>query len=374
MATISLKNLQKKYPGRTGDILALDDVSVELADRSLSVVTGRNGSGKTTLLRAIAGLEEISGGEISIGDRAVTSLAANARDVAMVFPVDALYPAMSVRQNIALGLKLRKFSATEINRRVQDSAQALGVAELLDALPSGLSAVQRQRVALARAVARQPKVLLCDEPLAAFDASTRAQLRAEIRKLHERLETTIVYATADPAEALALGERILVLHEGRVQQYDVAATIYEAPANVVVAGFLGVSPMNLIRGTLKQERDFFLFREAEEGTLQARISLGSAGGDWNGKSVVLGLRPEDVELVQAPKGQEPPDSFPALIDFVETNGAANVVHLQTGAHTIVAQQAGRGPEQSAGRRVRFRFAPDKAHFFDPASGLRLARP
>ncbi len=372
MATISVKSLQ--CPVKTGDGCALDGVSVEFADRSLTVVTGPRGSGKTTLLRAIAGLEEVSGGEISIGGRAVTSLAADARDVAMLFAVDALYPAMPVRQNIALGLKLRKFSATEISRRVEDAARALGVEEFLDALPSALSAVQRQRVALARAVARQPKVLLCDEPLAAFEPGSRAQLRAELRKLHERLETTIVYATADPAEAMALGERIMVLREGKVQQHDRAETVYSTPANLAVAGFLGVPPMNLIHGTLKQERDSLLFREAGEGTLQMRTSLGSEGDDWNGRAVVLGIRAEEIELVQAPKGQEPPDSFPALIDFVETTGAGSVVHLQTGAHTIVAQQSARGMEPATGRRVRFRFSPEKAHFFDPEAGSRLIRP
>ncbi len=373
MATITLKNLQKKFSGKTGETLALDSVSLEIADRSFSVVTGPEGCGKTTLLRVIAGLEEVSSGEISIGDRDVTSLAASERDVAMVFPMDALYPAISVRQNIALGLKLRKFSATEIDRRVQDAAQALGVAEFLEARPSDLSAVQRQRVSMARAVARQPKVLLCDEPLAAFDAGTRAQLRAELRKLHERLETTIIYATADPAEAMALGERIVVLREGTVQQHDVAATVYDAPANLFVAGFLGAPPMNLIRGTLKLERDSFLFREAEEGTVQARIphrsgrrrlerqsgrARDSAGGDRVGPGAE---RPGAAEQLSRP------DRFRG-----NERRSDNRPTPDRRPHHRGGQQPGRGTEPSAGRRVRFQFEPEKAHFFDPDSGLRLA--
>ena len=357
MAAVRLKNLS---------------LTLEIPDRALAVVTGPVGCGKTMLLRLIAGLEKTPEGEIFLGEKRVSDLPPGERDVAMVFSQDALYPRLSIRENIAFGLKRRKFSQTETNRRVEDAAAVVGIAELLERRPAELSAVQRQRASIARAIARQPKVVLLDEPWANFDAATSALMRADLRKLHERLEATMIYATRDASEAMALGERIVVLREGRVEQEGSLAEVYEKPANLFVAGFLGAPPMNLIHGTLKLEREALLFREANEGTIEVRLPLAgrAAAAELVGKPVVLGIRPENVEIVSAGKGQEPPDSFAALIDFMEMTGGSVTLHLQTGAHTVIARLSG-GREEPAGRRARFRFEAEKVHLFDLDSTRRM---
>ena len=378
MAKVSLKSISKVYPGgkKQREGMAVSDVTLEIESREFVTLTGPAGSGKTTLLRMIAGLEEASQGDIYIGDRKVNGLKPKERDVAMVFPQDALYPAMSVRENITFGLKLRKFSSSEITRRVEDSSATLVIADLLELRPQELSPAQRQRVSIARAIARQPKVLLFDDALANLDRGARAEMRAEIRKLHERLQTTVIYSTGDASEAIALGERLVVLSAGSVQQNDLVRGVYDTPANLFVAGFVGAPPMNFVRGTLKLEPDSLLFCEADEGTIQARIPLSEhpAAREHVGKPILLGVRPEDVEIATAVKGQENPAlSSPAVIDFVETNGAETDFHLQTGAHTIVCRVF-REAEQDwpAGRRVRFRFTLEKAHLFDPVSTRRIA--
>lgn len=372
MAKVSLNHLHKTYPVSGGkEVAAIGDLSLEIQNREFVVMTGPPGSGKTTLLRLIAGLEQATSGEIAMDDRALANLKPHEREVAMVFPDDALYPEMSVRQNIELGLKRRKFSQTEISRRVEDAATAMGIAELLARPPRELSTEQRRRAAIARAIARQPRVLLLDEPLAALDPAARTQLRAEIRKLHERLQTTVIYATRDASEALAMGERLIVFRAGRMEQDDAPRTAYAAPANVFVGGFLGT--MNFVGGTLKRDRDGWLFTEAEEGTIQVRFPFKETRGDAEtpGGAVLLGIRPENVEIGEVAKGTETAETFPALLDFVETTGAETILHLETGAHGIVSRRASTARDQPAGRRVRFRFDLEAAHFFDPVSGLRL---
>ncbi|MEP6821172.1 MAG: ABC transporter ATP-binding protein [Chthoniobacterales bacterium] len=348
--------------------------SLEIDDREFAVLTGPLGSGKTAILRMIAGLETPTQGDIFIGDKKVNDLSPADRDVAMVFADDALYPGMSLRQNIAFGLKQRRFSATELTRRVEDAAAAMSIANLLDWKPAEVSPEQRQRASIARSVARQPKVILCDEPLARFGSATRARLRADFRQLRERLNTTIVYATRDAAEAMALGGRVLVLRDGKVEQSGAVAEVYASPANVFVASFLGAPPMNFIEGTLKLERDAWLFRESGEGTIGIRLLQSDfpALKNLSSPAVTLGIRPENLGIHPAAKGDDSPQSFPALVDFVETTGAESTFHLHTGAHAIITRRFGTSQEQPAGRRVRCHFDLSHLHFFDPASKNRVA--
>ncbi len=349
--------------------------SLEIGDREFAVLTGPSRSGKTAILRMIAGLDNAGTGEIFIGEKKVNDLAPAERDVAMVFAEDALYPGRSLRQNIAFGLTQRKFSETEVTRRVQDAAAALSIAEVLERKPAEVSPEQRQRTSIARAIARQPKVILLDEPLAKLEPAARAGLRAELRQLHERLKTTIIYATRDASEAMALGERVVVLREGGVEQSGTMAEVYASPENVFVAGFLGVPPMNFIGGMLKPERDSWLFRESGEGTIEIRLLQAEfpALQAFSGQSITLGLRPENLEIRAMIKGSEPPSSFPALVDFVETMGADSTFHLHTGAHAMIARRSGASEEQPAGRRVRCQFDLKHLHCFDPATGKRLPR-
>lgn len=348
--------------------------SLEIGDREFAVLTGPRGSGKTAILRMIAGLDELATGEIFLGEKKVNDLSPADRDVAMVFADDALYPAISLRQNIAFGLKQRKFSAAEVTRRVEDAAAALSIADALDRKPAEVSAEQRQRASIARAIARQPKVILCDEPLAKFDSAIRARLRAELRQLHERLNTTIVYATADASEAMALGERVVVLRAGGVEQSGPLAEVYASPANVFVGRFLGAPPMNFIAGSLKPERDAWVFRESGDGTIELRLLQAEfpALANLAGHDVTLGIRPENLAIQAAVKGSESPDSFPALVDFVETMGADSTFHLHTGAHAISARRFASSQDQPAGRRVRCQFDLSHLHFFDSASAQRVA--
>src|SRR5256714_1079623 len=272
MAKVVVKNVSKVYRGDKGrDVTAVRDVNLEIHDREFVVLVGPSGCGKSTTLRMIAGLEEISRGEIYIGDRLVNDVAPKDRDIAMVFQNYALYPHMTVYDNLAFGLKLRKYSKTEIKKRVQDAARTLGIEDLLERNPKALSGGQRQRVAVGRAIVRQPKVFLFDEPLSNLDAKMRVQMRAEITKLHQRLQATIIYVTHDQIEAMTMGDRIVVMNNGKVQQIDTPLKLYNEPDNLFVAGFLGSPPMNFINGELKQERDAIVFKEMQGGTIQVRF-------------------------------------------------------------------------------------------------------
>src|SRR3954453_8983000 len=272
MAKVIVKNVFKIYPGeKGGDITAVNDVSLDIQDREFVVLVGPSGCGKSTTLRMIAGLEEISRGEIYIGDRLVNNVPPKDRDIAMVFQNYALYPHMSVYDNLAFGLKLRKYPKAEIAKRVTDAAGILGIEELLTRKPKALSGGQRQRVAVGRAIVRQPKVFLFDEPLSNLDAKMRVQMRTEITKLHQRLQATMIYVAHDQVEPMTMGDRIVVMNAGVVQQNDTPLKLYNAPVNLFVAGFLGSPPMNFINGTLKQERDSLVFRETEGGTVEVHL-------------------------------------------------------------------------------------------------------
>ncbi|MDR1193166.1 MAG: ATP-binding cassette domain-containing protein, partial [Peptococcaceae bacterium] len=250
MASISLRNLSKVYPG---GVAAVSDFNMEIADKEFIVLVGPSGCGKSTTLRMIAGLEEISGGELYIGDRLMNDVAPKDRDIAMVFQNYALYPHMTVYKNMAFGLELRKTPKDEIRRRVEEAARILGITDFLSRKPKALSGGQRQRVALGRAMVRNPAVFLLDEPLSNLDAKLRASTRAELIKLHRRLETTFVYVTHDQIEAMTMGDRIVVMRDGLIQQIDAPQRLYDAPRNLFVAGFIGNPRMNLIEGVLRED-------------------------------------------------------------------------------------------------------------------------
>ena len=375
MANVSVKNVYKIYPGeKGGDITAVSDVSLEIADREFVVLVGPSGCGKSTTLRMIAGLEEISKGDVFIGERRVNDVPPKDRDIAMVFQNYALYPHMSVYDNMAFGLKLRKFAKPEIKKRVQDAAAILGIEELLERKPKALSGGQRQRVAVGRAIVRQPKVFLFDEPLSNLDAKMRVQMRTEITKLHQRLQATMIYVTHDQVEAMTMGDRIVVMNQGVVQQNDAPLKLYNEPVNLFVAGFLGSPPMNFIHGTLRQERDVLVFRELEGGTIEARLPVrdGGAAAEFVGKPLLLGIRPEDIEVARLNNAEgNAPSRFPAIVDIVEPMGAETNLYLQTGAHTVVCRSHAAMDHREAGHRMQFEMNLKKAHLFDPVSTNRI---
>jgi multiple sugar transport system ATP-binding protein len=374
MAKVSVQHVYKIYPGEKGrDVTAVTDVNLEIEDREFVVLVGPSGCGKSTTLRMIAGLEEISKGDIYIGEKRVNDVPPKDRDIAMVFQNYALYPHMSVYDNMAFGLKLRRYPKTEIKKRVMDAAGILGIEELLDRRPKALSGGQRQRVAVGRAIVRQPKVFLFDEPLSNLDAKMRVQMRTEITKLHQRLQATMVYVTHDQIEAMTMGDRIVVMNGGVVQQIDTPLKLYNEPANLFVAGFLGSPPMNFINGALRRERDSLTFSESHGGTLKVQLpaSQWKNAGDWLDGPVLLGIRPEDIELAQYAGTHEATASFPAIVDIVEPMGAETNLYLQTGAHTVVCRSQRPLDHREAGHRFQFEMNLQKAHLFDPTSGSRV---
>ena len=373
MANVSLKNLTRIYPGKDGrDRTAVNNLNLEIQDREFVVLTGPSHCGISSIVRMIAGLDDVSKGDVFIGDRRANDLPPKDRDIAMVSQDYAPYPRMSVYENLAFGLKRRKFPNAEIKKRVQAAAGIVGLEELLESKPQSLSSAQRQRVALARAIALQPKVFLFDEPLANLEAKTRGEMRNQIAKLHQRLQATMIYATHDPVEAMALGGRIVVVNDGVIQQDGTALSLYDEPANSFVAEFLG-APFNLIQGTLKQDRDSLVFSERDDGTIEVRwpISEFPEARDFVDKPVLLGIRPEDISVAQSSKAERYSGSFRAIVDLVEVIGADVNIYLQTGAHTLVCR-AGRSVDQlEAGHRLQFELNSPKVCLFDPISRRRI---
>lgn len=372
MAKVTLKNVFKTYQGdKGGDISAVQDFNLEVKDREFVVFVGPSGCGKSTTLRMIAGLEEITKGDILIGDRLVNEVAPKDRDIAMVFQNYALYPHMSVYDNLAFELQLRKFPKAEIRKRVQEAAGILGIEELLERKPKALSGGQRQRVAVGRAIVRQPKVFLFDEPLSNLDAKMRVQMRTEITKLHQRLQATMIYVTHDQVEAMTMGDRIVVMKEGVIQQTDAPLALYNRPANLFVAGFLGSPSMNFIKGKLKDSADGVIFKEMEGGVIECKLTGHAAAKEFVGKEVVLGIRPEDLEVVQ---GVERPAGcrFPAIVDLVEPMGAETNLYLQTGMHTLICRSETHFEHREVGHRLQFEMDLAKAHLFDPVTTHRIA--
>ncbi|MBA3883114.1 MAG: ATP-binding cassette domain-containing protein [Chthoniobacterales bacterium] len=377
MANVTVKNLSKSFPGQEASgRSSVSDVSFEIVDGEFAVLIGTPGSGKTTVLRTIAGLEDTSRGDIFIGGRRVNDVSPKDRDIAMVFRDSALYPHMSVYDNIAFGLKRRKFGETEIRKRVEDAASILAIEKLLHQKPPVLPAGDRMRVALARAIVRQPKVFLFDDPLGDLDVKTRAEIRADIARLHQRLEATMIYVTPDQTEAMTMGDRLVVMDRGVVQQSDTPQAVYHTPANVFVAGLIGSPPMNFIHGKLKQEREALVFSESDGGTIESRFNAADRpeARSFVGKAVIFGIRPQAVRPVQQADGKgSVRTSFPALIDIVAPMGAETDLSVQTGAHKIVCRSSAVAESSSqAGRRVRFEIDVAAAHLFDPDSTRRIA--
>jgi multiple sugar transport system ATP-binding protein len=381
MSKVTLKDVYKIYPGeKGGDVIAVRNFNIEISDREFVVFVGPSGCGKSTTLRMVAGLEEISRGEIFIGDKRVNDIPPKDRDIAMVFQNYALYPHMSVYENMAFGLKLRKFPKAEIQKRVNDAAAILGLGELLDRKPKALSGGQRQRVAVGRAIVRQPKVFLFDEPLSNLDAKMRVQMRTEIIKLHQRLQATMIYVTHDQVEAMTMGTRIVVmdavvnpetgLKEGVVQQIDAPLNLYSNPVNQFVAGFLGSPAMNFLKGSLRKDGENIVFKEASGGAVELNLGTRPPAQAYAGKDVVLGVRPENCDLLPAGK---PPSksSFQAVVDIVEPMGAETYFYLQTGAHTVISRSHSTVDQREAGHRLLFEIDIEKVHLFDPDTGARI---
>jgi multiple sugar transport system ATP-binding protein len=385
MAEIVLDQITKLF----GDVIAVNSVSLEIPDGEFVVLVGPSGCGKSTILRMIAGLEEVTAGEISIDGEQVTDLEPKLRDIAMVFQNYALYPHMSVAANLEFGLKLRHMPKAERQRRVQEVAEILGLDQLLHRKPSELSGGQRQRVAIGRAMVREPKAFLMDEPLSNLDAKLRVHMRAELQRLHERLGTTTVYVTHDQVEAMTLGDRVAVLRDGVLQQVDTPQNLYRHPANLFVAAFIGSPPMNLV--------------EAEIGDGAARfagfsVPIGaSAVGAYNGGSVILGIRPSDIEDASLWHGEELP-TIEVTADVTEELGSEVNVIFRVDAPPVATEEIRAATDEDdeqillrvdeqptavfcarvdarthivPGERITLTLDPSRFHFFDPDTGLAI---
>jgi multiple sugar transport system ATP-binding protein len=332
MASVTYKHVTKRF----GDVVAVSDLTIEIADKEFLVFVGPSGCGKSTSLRLLAGLEEITEGEIYIGDRLVNDVPPKDRDIAMVFQSYALYPHMTVYDNMAFGLKLRKVPKQEIDRRVKEAATMLGIEHLLDRKPKQLSGGQRQRVAVGRAIVREPNVFLMDEPLSNLDAKLRVQARGEISKLHQRLGTTFIYVTHDQTEAMTMGSRIAVLRDGILQQVDTPQNLYTAPGNVFVAGFIGSPAMNFFDATLIQENGT-MYLDSRDFRVTIPEELKSTYKPYLGKEVVFGIRPEHIHDPEFP----PPGIKPALVegkvDVTELMGNEVFAYFNTDHHEFIAR-------------------------------------
>jgi len=360
MAKVQLQGVRKVYDN--GQV-AVQGATFEVADGELMVLVGPSGCGKSTLLRMVAGLEEISGGTLTIGDRVVNDVAPKDRDIAMVFQSYALYPHMTVAENLAFGLKLRGHDKATISKRVTEAADTLGLTDMLDKLPKAMSGGQRQRVALGRALVREPAVFLLDEPLSNLDAKLRHSVRTEIAQLHRKLGTTMIYVTHDQVEAMTLGQRIVVLKDGVIQQIDTPMALYDRPANLFVAGFLGSPAMNVLRGTLQRNDSGVVVQDT-----QLTAPLGQAAIDpaWIGRTVAVGVRPEHLQ----PAAADDSTAFVATIDGIEPVGNEIFVNMTGGGQPLVMRVAPQALP-AVGETIRVAIHPQGLHFFDAESGERL---
>ncbi len=365
MAGLKLKNIKKVYPN---GYEAVKDFNLDIEDKEFIIFVGPSGCGKSTTLRMIAGLEDITSGELWIGDKLVNDVEPKDRDIAMVFQNYALYPHMTVYENMAFGLKLRKVPKDEIDKKVREAAKILDLEALLDRKPKALSGGQRQRVAMGRAIVRNPKVFLMDEPLSNLDAKLRGQMRIEISKLHQKLGTTIVYVTHDQTEAMTLGTRIIVMNDGIVQQCDTPQALYDTPCNLFVAGFIGSPQMNFLDAECKIEgTKAVLTVDGAEIVLPEAKAQKLIDGGYDGKTVILGIRPEDVHDEPEFIAKSPDTVIEATIRVYEMLGAEVFLYFDYAGAGMTARVE---PSTTArtGDTVKFAFDPKKIHVFDKESG------
>jgi multiple sugar transport system ATP-binding protein len=355
LATVTFDHVSKRY---SGDVVAVNDLNLQIADGEFLVLVGPSGCGKTTALRCVAGLESISDGKLLIGDRVVNDVAPKDRDIAMVFQSYALYPHMSVFDNLAFGLKLRKMAKADIDARVREAAGILGLERYLDRKPKALSGGQRQRVALGRAIVREPKAFLMDEPLSNLDAKLRVQTRAEIARIHRRLGTTILYVTHDQVEAMTMGDRIALMKDGLLQQAGTPETLYKHPANLFVAGFIGSPAMNFVTVTAAGEE---LMMGQSKLTLAGEAAKAAANRPA-GTSLTIGFRPEHLEVASGTAGQA--ITFSATVDVVEYMGNEELIHLRAEGNEIVALLPSDRKVQ-VGEQIPLAVALDHLYLFDP---------
>ncbi|WP_067840669.1 ABC transporter ATP-binding protein [Amphibacillus sediminis] len=359
MAELVLKNIDKIYD--KDGVKAVDDFNLEIKDKEFIVFVGPSGCGKSTTLRMIAGLEEITSGEFYIDDKLMNDVAPKDRDIAMVFQNYALYPHMNVYDNMAFGLKLRKFRKDEIERRVKNAAQILGLEAYLDRKPKALSGGQRQRVALGRAIVRDAKVFLMDEPLSNLDAKLRGQMRAEIQKLHQRLQTTTIYVTHDQTEAMTMATRIVVLKDGVIQQVGAPKEVYDKPDNIFVAGFIGSPAMNFFNGKL-EENGFSVSPKQTISIPEGKMKVLREQG-YVGKDVVLGIRPEDIHDEPVFLDANPGSTITAEIEVAELMGSESYLYSKLADQEFIARVDSRTDIQG-GESLKLAFDMHKCHFFD----------
>ena len=362
MAGVTLKGVQKRF----GTTTVVRNLDLEVKEHEFMVLVGPSGCGKTTVLRMIAGLEEISAGTISIGDRVVNDLAPKDRNIAMVFQSYALYPHMTVRQNLEFGLKIRKSPQAEIDRLVSHAARLLGIDHLLERKPRELSGGQRQRVAVGRAIVRQPAVFLFDEPLSNLDAKQRGQMRAEIVKLHQRLQATTIYVTHDQVEAMTMGQRVAVLKDGELKQVGTPMELYDRPATVFVAGFIGTPPMNLIVASITDDGGTLA---ASAFNLPVPAKLRPLTGTHVGRRVVVGVRPENIVAARREGGGETA-AIQAEVEIAEPLGSEVIVHGRAGDDLLVARFEP-SSHPAPGEKVDFLIELEAMHVFDLETGQRL---
>jgi multiple sugar transport system ATP-binding protein len=370
MAKVVLENLVKTFPEKNGqEVRAVNGVSLAVEDRELMVLVGPSGCGKSTTLRMIAGLEEISSGSVAIDGRIVNDVPPKDRDIAMVFQNYALYPHMSVYENMAFGLKLRKLPKREIEERVREAASLLGLEPYLGRKPKALSGGQRQRVAVGRAIVRKPKVFLFDEPLSNLDAKMRVAMRMELSRLHARLGATMIYVTHDQVEAMTMGDRICVMKDGNIMQVAAPLELYNHPGNLFVAGFIGSPPMNFFRGRIRRagERLAFAGDGGEPGSIQLELTARAARAAEGrvDAPVILGIRPEDLNeaAAGAPAAQV---QIEAKVELFEPMGAETYLHVRSGPSSFVARVRS-NQSYKVNQSVRLSFDPGRVHLFDAAN-------